>query len=358
MAKNLMGAAHTIISDIWQPYLKSLRSIRAPLLISPAIEKATLTIGGLAIRLVFHSQTLRTAILPAFAHLLSEDAPDLTLHLHDFDSAALGQKMVLLLDPPEDDDAFRLMDSPALTCFAQARGKILGLIDWDRDEAYWIVRSPADISYIERSSPLRPLLTHWLGRRGQYLVHAAAVGDSRGAVLILGHGGAGKSTTALDCLEAGLEYVSDDHCLVEVGLEPAVNSLFSTGKLAEQQLQHFPLIAATGETEGRPEDEKVVLYLSRLTSLSIKTRLPLRAILLAHITGRQETTLRQITPARAFRAIAPSCALHFPLARSDALSCFGRLVKVLPAYVLELGTARESTSTVIRALLASQSTEQ
>jgi hypothetical protein len=319
---------------------------------------ATLKIGDFAIRLVFHSQCLRAVILPAFTHLLSEDVPDLTLHLHDFDSAPIGKKIVMLLDPPEDGDAFVLMDSPGLTCFAQARGKVLSMIDWGRDEAYWIVRSPADVSYVERSSPLRPLLTHWLGRRGQYLVHGAAVGDSRGAVLILGHGGAGKSTTALVCLEAGLEYVSDDHCLVEVNLEPMVNSLFSTGKLAEHQLRYFPVISATGETEGRPDEEKVVLYLSRLASLSIKKRLPLRAILLAHITGRQETTLRRMTPAHAFRAIAPSCALHFPLARADALSCFGRLVKVLPAYVLELGTARESTPTVICALLASRSAEQ
>lgn len=251
----------------WQSCLERLRSIPDPILKPSELEAVTLTIGGCAIRLVFHSPSLSSVILPAFGHLLSEDVPALTLHMHDFDSAPVGPKLAMLLDPPEDGDAFRLMDSPILTCLAQARGKVVSVIDWSRNEAYWIVRSSTDISYIERSGPLRPLLTHWLGRSGQYLAHGAAVGDSRGGVLILGHGGAGKSTTALVCLEAGLEYIADDHCLVEAGIEPAVNSLFSTGKLAEHQLQHFPLLAATGETEGRPHDEKVVLYLPRLASL-------------------------------------------------------------------------------------------
>lgn len=335
--------------------LETLRRIGAPLLQPTELEGVTLSIGGTLVRLVFHVQSLRELILPAFNHLKSDGVPVLTLHLHDFDSAPVGSKLAMLLDAPRDSDAFHVVESSELTSFAQARGKIVSVIDWIGNQAYWIVRSPADITYIERSCPLLPLLPHWLARRGQYLVHGAAVGNSRGGVLILGHGGAGKSTTALVCLESGLEYVADDYCVVQAAPTPSVYSLFSTGKLAEHQLRDFPLLSATGETEGRPHEEKVVLYLTRLAELPIKERLPLRAILLAHITGRRRTALQRLHPARAFRAIVPSCALHYPLARASALSCFGRIVKDLPAYVLELGTDRGSTSAVIRELLASQS---
>lgn len=344
--------------DAWRSCVDDLRTIQAPLRPPSRRNIVTLTIGGCAIELIFHSQDLRALVLPAFSHVLSDDVPALTLHLHDFDSAPIGLQKAMLLAPPVEGDAVRLLDSPVLTCFAQARGRVVSVIDWDRNEAYWIVRSPADLSYIERSSPLRSLLTHWLGRRGRYLVHAAAVGDSRGSALILGHGGAGKSTTALACLEHGLDYVADDYCLVERDFEPLVSSLYSTGKLDEHQVQHFPVLSVTSETEGRPHEEKVVLYLSRSAALSIKTQLPLRTILLAHITGRRDTTVRRLAPAHAFRAIAPSCALHFPLARADALACFGFLVKNLPAYVLELGTNYGSIPAAIRALLASRSSEQ
>lgn len=337
----------------WQHCLEELQSVSSPIRKPLGEDAFLLDIGGCTIKLVFHSRSLRALVLPAFEHLLSDGVEVLTLHLHDFESAPVGPKLTMLLDPPEDGGSVRLMDSPALTCFAQAQGKVVSVIDWNRDEAYWMVRSTVDVSYIERSSPLRPLLTHWLGKHERYLAHGAAVGDSRGAVFITGHGGAGKSTTALVCLEAGFEYIADDHCLLEAGLEPAVNSLFSTGKLAEDQLKHFSVLAASAEVKERPPTEKVVLYLSRLAALPISKRLPLRAVLHAHITGRQETAWRQLTAAHAFRAMAPSCALHFPSARAGALSCFSRLAKDVPSYVLELGTDRGSISTAIHTLLAS-----
>jgi hypothetical protein len=356
MAKNLIlkKPLYLQITSL-QSYLECLRCIITPSSRGSESNSFILAIGGCSINLVFHSEDLRGAILPAFNHLLSKDTPLLTLHLLDCSSFPMDLKIDFLSFLPRDDDGLSLMDSSRFTCFSQAEGSIISIIDWDRNEAYWIVRSHADLSYIERSSPLRSLLTHWLGRQGLHLVHGAAVGNDLGSVLILGHGGAGKSTTALVCLEAGLEYIADDHCVVEDGIEPMVHSLFSTGKLAEQQLQHFPMLSSTSQTEGRPNEEKVVLYLSRLATLPLKRQLPLRAILLAHITGKQETTILKISPARAFKAITPSCALHFPSARKSALSCFGRLIKALPTYTLELGTNHVSTPASIQALLASLS---
>lgn len=332
-------------------YLECIFRIRVRSSELQDIDTVTLKIGECAIRLVFYSKPLRIAILPALQHLLSEDFPVFTVHIHNFDSAPEASNLARLLDPPEDRNAFRLLDGPNLTCFTQDKGKVVSAIDWGHDEAHWIIRSAADLSYLERSSPLRPLLTHWLARRGQFLVHAAAVGNSHGGVLILGRGGSGKSTTALVCLEAGLDYVADDHCLVEGGSNPVVNSLFSTGKLLERQLPQFPLLSTSAMTHGRLHDEKVVLYLSRLATLPLKRKLSLRAILLAQITGKHDTKLRPLSSGQAFKAISSSCALHFQSTRQDALRCFGGLVRNLPAYVLELGTDSESIPKVMRALL-------
>ncbi len=315
-------------------------------------DAVTLNIGGSAVGLVFHSPRLEAAILPAFQHLLGVDKPALTVHLHDRTDGNEALKWAESLAPQADDGAFGLMDGTDRTLFAQSGGGGAATLDWGRNEAHWAVPGGGDVPYIERSAPLRPLLTHWLARRCRHIVHAAAVGDARGAVLIVGHGGAGKSTTALVCLEAGMAYLADDHCLVESGPEPAVSSLFSTGKLALRQLDDFPALSAAAETVGRPADEKVVLFLSRLVDRPLMRRLPLRAILLARITGGPGTALRPLSRAAAFRAIAPSCALHFPSARAAALRCFAALVRDLPAHVLELGTERSAIPEVIRALLA------
>jgi hypothetical protein len=346
-----MSSITAISNLILTDCLECISSIREKSAELQDLDCVTLKIGECAIRLVFYSEPLRTAILPAFQHLLSEDLPVFTVYIHNFDSAPEASNLARLLDPPEDRNALRLLDGPNLTCFTQDKGKVVSAIDWAHDEAYWMIRCSDDLSYLERSSPLRPLLTHWLARRGQFLVHAAAVGNSHGGVLILGQGGSGKSTTSLVCLEAGLEYVADDHCLVEGGSNPVVNSLFSTGKLAERQLPQFPLLYASAMTHGRCYDEKVVLYLSRLAALPLKRKLSLRAILVAQITGKYETELRPLSSGKAFKAISSSCALHFQSTRQDALRCFGGLVRDLPAYVLELGTNSKSIPKIMRELL-------
>lgn len=79
----------------------------------------------------------------------------------------------------------------------------------------------ADASTIEiggRADDLRwpfrrlfhPALTHVLAHRHRFVLHAAAVGDERGALLVLGGTGRGKSTTAMAALAAGWQVLGDD----------------------------------------------------------------------------------------------------------------------------------------------------
>ena len=47
------------------------------------------------------------------------------------------------------------------------------------------------------------------------MVHAGAVGDGERCVLLVGAGGAGKSTSTLACLGSGLQVLGDDYCLLQ-----------------------------------------------------------------------------------------------------------------------------------------------
>jgi hypothetical protein len=53
-----------------------------------------------------------------------------------------------------------------------------------------------------------------LAQRGSFALHANAVGIDGGAVLIAGHSGSGKSTTALRLLQRGHAHLADDMCLL------------------------------------------------------------------------------------------------------------------------------------------------
>jgi hypothetical protein len=87
-----------------------------------------------------------------------------------------------------------------------------------------------------RAHPACHALAAWLNTPSTQVCHAAAVAHDGAAALLVGAGGAGKSTTALACAIAGADYLGDDLVLVEPGgvngeREPAVHALFATAKL-------------------------------------------------------------------------------------------------------------------------------
>jgi hypothetical protein len=142
---------------------------------------------------------------------------------------------------------------------------------------------------------------------GQFLCHGAAVGSDNGGVLIVGAGGAGKTTTALACLEAGMKYLGDDRCLLSMGEFPHIHSLYGTAKLAD--IARFPEFEAVIDTNGKQSEEKSLYHLHRLPRSGLHAGFPLRAILMARIENRQETTISSASEARAFLALAVSGAL-------------------------------------------------
>src|SRR5205807_9852223 len=95
-----------------------------------------------------------------------------------------------------------------------------------------------------RAVPLRPLLGWVLASPGRHLVHAGAVGSEGQGVLLAGSGGAGKSTTAVACVEAGMSYVGDDYVLLSTGEPPAAHAIYGTAKLDRRSLATLPDLAS------------------------------------------------------------------------------------------------------------------
>jgi hypothetical protein len=125
--------------------------------------------------------------------------------------------------------------------------------------------------------------------RGLQLVHAAAVGNSNGGVLIGGKGGSGKSTTALTCLESKLNYIGDDYTLL--GLDsgrPVVHSLYNSAKLNSDHVQRFPTLLPKVSNPDRLADEKALLFVNEHYPAKVATQLPVRAVLLPRVTGSPE----------------------------------------------------------------------
>lgn len=104
-------------------------------------------------------------------------------------------------------------------------------IDLDARRAVAWCDDSSLLSDSQRHRPFTTILARWLPSRGRSFLHAAAVGDPDGAVLLVGDGGTGKSTTALVCAQRGIGVLGDDFCAVEVGPRPMVHTVYRSVKL-------------------------------------------------------------------------------------------------------------------------------
>src|SRR3982751_932901 len=196
--------------------------------VTGSIERSYI-IGGYCIRLTFAGAAL-VSLTKALEHLEADESstPDLTVCL--WDSESTGQAMVQR--PWQEDDFLArgviqgYNTERIYTAFQHGSGAV-SFLDKERDLGIFWVPDPG-VPYWENGSPLRTILHWWLLSQGLQLVHAAAVGNSTGGVLIGGKGGSGKSTTALACLQSDLSYVGDDYTLLGLDSGPVVHSLYNS----------------------------------------------------------------------------------------------------------------------------------
>ena len=316
-------------------------------------------IAGASVLLRFAGPALVDFACRALSHLALDGpgarGPDLTVHLWDSGSTGVAVpgrpaafERVRVNGALEGDDATGIR--AAFVGDAEA----LSVYDPERQAgAYWI-RDVTAVREYDRPAPLRLLLSWWLEQRGATLVHGAAVGDERGAVLLAGQAGAGKSTTALACLAAGLRYVADDYCVVASDPDPVVHSIYCSGKAVTANLGLLP-----GLTELIPEpdtffEEKSIYYVGEHLPERLAPQLPLRAVLVPQVAGGPRTLVEPASAATALAALAPSTL--FQLAHSGG-TAFGRLaalVRAVPCHRLLVGDEPAGAAEAIRDLLAAR----
>lgn len=83
-----------------------------------------------------------------------------------------------------------------------------------RRRYYYARPKPTQVDTVVYGHTLAGLFSRWASDSGLILLHAAAVGWDGKGVLIAGRSGSGKSTFAVSCLTAGLDFVSDDYALI------------------------------------------------------------------------------------------------------------------------------------------------
>jgi hypothetical protein len=311
-------------------------------------------IGGKAVLMRFAGPAIADRFSPAIEHLSerSLEPPDLTVHF--FDDRSTGARMPPAPWAPECHGQRGVIqgynDERFFTTY-EIGIDILQMFDAQRNAGIYWVRDYEWIPYWENSFPMRSIL-HWRFRHNPLqAVHAGAVGNASGGVLIAGKSGSGKSTTTLACLTSGLLYAGDDYVLAEIAAQPYVHSLYSTAKLVPDNCERFPQLAPLVSNPDKLDQQKALIYLREHFPASVVRGFPLRAILLPRVTGLTNTKLVKAGAMDAFRAIAPTTLLHLTRATDEAARKISALCRSLPVWWLEAGTDLRQIPQVIAEFL-------
>jgi hypothetical protein len=145
-------------------------------------------------------------------------------------------------------------------------------------------------------------------------------------------------------------YAGDDYVAIELGPEPRVLSLYSSGKLEPGHAKLLPHLPAPSFAGDGALEEKSVFYVADAFPERMSRGFPLRGIIAPRVEGdRPRVTARSAVQVLA--ALAPSTLLQLVPARQEALSAMAALLDRIPAYGLEVGGPTELIPSAIESIL-------
>jgi len=316
-------------------------------------------IGNRVIRMRFSGSALLAPVASAFRHLVTEaqEKPDLTVHI--WDSSSTG---VVMPPPPWPKEAQTtggeipsFINDRFYTHF-DAGVHQLSLIDFERRLAVLWVRNHTNIPYWEQSAPLKSILHIWMNRHGFEWIHGGAVGLPDGGALLVGISGAGKSNSALACLDSTLQYAGDDHCLVGFDTQPKVYSIYNSAKTHRADLEQFsflrPLVTNIDDGPDARMWGKALCFLHQGFPDKLIPGFPLKVMLLPRVTGETDTHVRPASAAEGLRIVAPEVMMKWPSRAHASFLNLTKLFRALPCYYLDVGTDRAQIPKTILEVLA------
>lgn len=299
-----------------------------------------LTVGDVRIRLRLVGGWRQQPALDAISHISrNELATDCKAHL-----------MIDAWDGPSNLNGFPepgwyRSDHAGILAAYVDRPRLVEILDRSADRAYCWAADADAVPGPSRVRPFMSILGAWLGSRGMPPLHAAAVGDSGGAVLLVGPGGSGKSTTALACAERGLQLVGDDVCAFEIGTR-TVHSVYRTVKLRTDSAERF--------VHHRLEDVDGEHHTIMPQHLALM-RAPVRAVVaLSSASPRSIPRLEPMPSAAGIGLLAPTrLVAHFAGEAGirpwiEAV----RALSALPLFVLHLGWDLDTVARLVSQVLS------
>lgn len=305
---------------------------------SPAAERVRIRdarFGRFAVRVNFHGFLAPACYGGALVPVSQALPPALTIHVIDGAACAVprprlawqlsdfGQKRVVPGWSDDDRTVYLLRGEGGLA-----------VTDWQTRQAFvWLPSSDAAPWY-ERAAPFRWLFDGLAARLRMSTLHAAAVGIGGEGVLLVGRGGAGKSTLALACLGNGFDYAGDDYCLITQDDGPKAHTLYSTAKWKKDATVTPDWLNTIAPDAIDVTEQKNIVFIDKARPDCLVDSLSIRAIIVPSIGAHAATQLEEISPRTALPHLTASTVAQSEASGSVLLEQLGRLVRSAPAYRL------------------------
>lgn len=324
--------------------------------------KKSFLIANQSVHIQVANDVLAQKLLPALAHLEQShgtgQTPDLTVFV--WDSATSGIDLPpFIVQQCQEHNPRGWINTPqqkldrSRLLYMNAPDEFLCFFDPDHKRAIYWYRDAHTIPYYERATPMRSLFDCWLESRGLIFTHAAAIGNDKGGVLIVGKGGQGKSTTAISSIESdSLYYAADDYLILDPADTPIVYSLYNTGKLHFQHLAaNLPNFIPFLENPSTAKDEKGIFFFHQTHQQKLKTAIPLVCALLPQVNTAHHASFSPISPMRLLIGLAAS-TIYQSIGKGEmALKGLSKTLSNLPCYALETGNDPNKIPQVIQEII-------
>lgn len=224
-------------------------------------------------------------------------------------------------------------------------GRMITVINPDIAQVNVCLSSIKYLPNWERAAPLRSALNWILNQQDIHILHAAAVSDTSGGALLLGAGGAGKSSAALRCYQAGMTYLGDDLCAIQACSTPRVFNVYGTAKTVWSDLEKFQDLQTL--LISQPGSLKAIYALNKAPTNTIGASSDLRVLLLLD-RSLPVGTVRRGNPAKAVATAASSTASFLPSSGQPMLSALADIARRLPVLSVSLGEEPQQAAALVR----------
>jgi len=305
------------------------------------LHESSFRFGGYPIRVRVVGHEMAKQITRPFCHLESDtsnvETPQLTIDLWDESETNIQCQVG---SPNGNHSRIKMTAiSPDGRLVGQ---KLRNVLTYYNHSAQHIISSVVwndQLSVYERCKPLARPLLEWHNDRNVQMIHGSLVARDGRGVLFGGKSGSGKSTSALTCVCAGFQFLSEDY----VGLQEICDgsflghSLYNSVFLKIIDLLRFPSFGPY-VMKGLAHEEKAAVLLSQVFPDRLASAVPIRAVVLPRIVHSAEAKFYLASKGEALLSVGPSSLLEIPSRRVGVLGFhkIAKLIERIPCYWLEI----------------------